>query len=85
MKYVYLLAAVACVYLFLTHKAPVAPVVAEITQKEVVPLTGQQNAPQAVPGAPAAPAASGNSLKRPIDRTREVLGQVKQRNGNGEF
>src|SRR4029453_14668652 len=29
------------------------------------------------------PASSG--LRRPIDRTRSVLEQVKQRNGNGEF
>jgi hypothetical protein len=25
------------------------------------------------------------NLKRPIDRTNEVLDQVKSRNGNGEF
>jgi hypothetical protein len=31
-------------------------------------------------------AAPGTSnLRRPIDRTRAVLEQVKQRNGNGEF
>ena len=28
---------------------------------------------------------SGINLKRPIDRTNEVLEQVKSRNGNGEF
>lgn len=28
---------------------------------------------------------SGFNLKRPIDRTNEVLNQVKSRNGNGEF
>jgi hypothetical protein len=80
MKYVFLLIMVALVYLFLVRKAPVAPVVKEITQQEAAPLTtGPANAP-----APA-PAQSSNSLKRPIDRTKEVLNQVKQRNGNGEF
>ena len=28
---------------------------------------------------------SGINLKRPIDRTKEVLSQVSARNGNGEF
>lgn len=80
MKYVFLLIMVALVYLFLVRKAPVAPVVKEITQQEAAPLT---NGPA---GAPASsPAQSTNSLKRPIDRTKEVLNQVKQRNGNGEF
>ena len=30
-------------------------------------------------------AGSGINLKRPIDRTNEVVDQVKSRNGNGEF
>jgi hypothetical protein len=83
MKYVFLLATVAVVYFFLVHKAPVAPVVAEITQQEAVPLTTGPNGGSAA--APAAPAQHTNALKRPIDRTKDVLNQVKQRNGNGEF
>jgi hypothetical protein len=84
MKYVFLLATVAVVYFFLVRKAPVAPVVAEITQQEAAPpTTGPRNPPATV--TPAAPAVHTNSLKRPIDRTREVLNQVKQRNGGGEF
>jgi hypothetical protein len=80
MKYVFLLITVALVYLFLVRKAPVAPAVKEITQQEVAPLT------TGPAGAPAAsPTQSTNALKRPIDRTKEVLNQVKQRNGNGEF
>ena len=83
MKYVFLLATVAVIYLVLAHRAPVDPVVAEITQQEAAPLTtGPRGGPAA---ATAVPAVRTNSLKRPIDRTREVLGQVKQRNGNGEF
>ena len=83
MKYVFLLVTVAAVYFFWAHKAPVAPVVAQITQQEAAPLSsGPRGGPAA---ATAAPAERTNALKRPIDRTREVLNQVKQRNGNGEF
>ena len=86
MKYVFLLIAVALVYLFLVRKAPVAPVVKEITQQEAAPLTtGPAGAPASSPVSGAAPAQSTNALKRPIDRTKDVLNQVKQRNGNGEF
>jgi hypothetical protein len=39
---------------------------------------------QVSPGTtPAQPVSSG--LRRPIDRTRNVLDQVKKRNGDGEF
>lgn len=76
MKYVFLLILVAGVYLFLTRKAPVGSAVKEITQEEAAPLTSGSNNP---------PAQGTNSLKRPIDRTKEVLNQVKQRNGNGAF
>jgi hypothetical protein len=31
------------------------------------------------------PQAASSGLRRPIDRTRSVLEQVKQRNGDGEF
>jgi hypothetical protein len=83
MKYVFLLATVAVVYFFLVRKVPLAPVVTEVTQQEAAPLaTGPRVAPSA---APTAPAVRTNSLKRPIDRTHEVLNQVKQRNGQGEF
>jgi hypothetical protein len=77
MKYVFLLAAVAVVYYFLSRSAPIAPVVKTVTAQEVAPLTtGPRNPP---------PAASSTALKRPLDRTHAVLDQVKQRNGNGEF
>jgi hypothetical protein len=83
MKYVFLLATVAAVYFFWARQAPVAPVVAEITQQEAAPLTTGPRA--AASPAPGAPAEHTNALKRPIDRTHEVLNQVKQRNGDGEF
>ncbi|EDY21759.1 hypothetical protein CfE428DRAFT_1004 [Chthoniobacter flavus Ellin428] len=79
MKYVVLLIIVVGVYFFLVHKAPVAPVVKEITQQDAAPLTSGPNNP------PAAASPGTNVLKRPIDRTKEVLNQVKQRNGKGEF
>ena len=83
MKYVFLLATVAVIYFFLVRKAPVAPVVSAVTQQETVALTsGPPGGATPAPGAAPAPT---NALKRPIDRTREVLGQVKQRNGDGEF
>lgn len=79
MKYVFLLTTVVVVYFFIARKAPVAPVVQEITQREAAPLT------TGAPGATPAAAAGADALKRPIDRTKEVLDQVKQRNGQGEF
>jgi len=82
MKYVFLLTTVAVIYFFIARKAPVAPVVKEITQQEAAPLT---SGPAGAPSTAATPGEHTNSLKRPIDRTKEVLNQVKQRNGNGEF
>jgi len=83
MKYVSLLVTVAVIYFFLVRKSPVTSVVSEVTQAEVAPLTtGPRGG--ATPAPTAAPRAS-DPYKRPIDRTREVLNQVKQRNGTGEF
>jgi hypothetical protein len=82
MKYLLILATVGAGYFFLLHKAPVAPAVEAVTQQEAAPLsTGPRgNTEPATASAP-----QSNSLKRPIDRTKEVLGQVAGRNGNGEF
>jgi hypothetical protein len=92
MKYVFLLVTVAAVYFFLMRKAPVAPVVSAVTEQEAAPLTTgprAETAPAGGSGAssstPAAPANQSNFLKRPLDRTNEVLKQVKGRNGDGEF
>ena len=83
MKYVFLLATVAMVAFFIVKKTSVAPVVSAVTQQEAAPLTtGPRGGDTPAPNAP--PRAS-DYLKKPIDRTKEVLNQVKKRNGDGEF
>ena len=47
-------------------------------------VTGQEAAALATAPKDTAPAPT-NALKRPLDRTHEVLGQVAKRNGAGEF
>jgi len=51
---------------------------AQVEAAQVMP------APQATQP-PAAQPPPTNSLRAPMDRTRQVLDQVKQRNGKGEF
>ena len=77
MKYLFMLGAIAVIYYVFIREIPVAPVKEALTQAEAKPLLGGSPAP-------AAPAAT-SGLKRPIDRTRQVLGEVQQRNGKGEF
>ncbi len=76
MKIVALLVAIACTYLYFAHHTPVAEVAQEATGQHLAPLT---TGPKDATPAPT------NFLKRPIDRTHEVLGQVAKRNGAGEF
>ena len=76
MKYLALLAVVAVIYFVLGRHAPVAEVQEAIAQSEVKPLTQ---------GNREIPSTASNSLKRPFDRTHDVLDQVKARNGSGEF
>ena len=76
MKYILLLVGVVVIYYFLGRSAPIAPVTKAMAGQEVAPLTT---------GSRETAAPADHSLKRPIDRTNEVLGQVKQRNGAGEF
>lgn len=76
MKYLGLLVAAAIIYFILAREAPVEQVKEAIVQTEAAPLTqgGRDPAPSA-----------GSTLKRPLDRTHEVLDKVKARNGDGEF
>lgn len=69
-----LLAGVALIYFLLVRQTPVAPVVQAVTAQEAAPLTtGPRNPP------------ASSALKQPLDCTRAALGQVRQRNGDGEF
>ncbi len=45
----------------------------------------QAEAAKVMPAPQAAQPPPTNSLRAPMDRTRQVLDQVKQRNGKGEF
>ncbi len=76
MKTIALLVALACIYLYFAHHTPVAAVAQTMTGQDLAPLTAGPNE--------SAPAPT-NALKRPLDRTHEVLGQVAKRNGAGEF
>lgn len=77
MKYLGLLAAVVIIYFVLARETPVEQVKEAIVQSEAAPLLQGGPAP--------APATAGSTLKRPLDRTQEVLDRVKERNGDGEF
>jgi hypothetical protein len=86
MKYVFLLAIVVGVYFFIVkNKHSVDPVVSEVTQQEAAPLTSGPRGGEASSPAPSAPPRASDYLKKPLDRTKEVLKQVKARNGDGEF
>ncbi len=86
MKYVSLLIGVALIYYIFVRSAPVAPVVKEVTASESAPLTtGPRETAAAATPSSAAGQAAHQALKQPLDRTRAVLEQVKQRNGKGEF
>lgn len=76
MKYLGLLVALVIVYLILARESPIDQVKDAIVATEAAPLSqgGRDPAPGAV-----------STLKRPLDRTHEVLEQVKTRNGDGEF
>ena len=76
MKYLGLLVVLVIIYLVLARQSPVDEVKEAIAQTEAAPLAqgGRDPAPSA-----------GSTLKRPLDRTHEVLGKVKDRNGDGEF
>ncbi len=77
MKYLVLLVSVAVIYLMFIRASPMAEVSKSMAAPELAPLT---NAPSE-----AAPLPPTNALKRPIDRTHQVLGEVSKRNGSGEF
>ena len=77
MKYLFIVGAVFVIYYVFIRETPVVPVTEALAQTEVQPLLSGS------PTASTAPAGSG--LKRPLDRTQQVLGDVQQRNGTGQF
>ena len=87
MRFVALLIVVAIIYLVLTHhKGPSGSVSDAMKEANAVTQPAAAST-TATPAASAQPAQQSQttSLRAPIDRTRQVLGQVKQRNGGGEF
>ena len=76
MKIIVVLTAIAGIYLYFGHQTPVVEVAQTATGQDLAPLTTGPKDATPVPT---------NVLKRPIDRTHEVLGQVAKRNGAGEF
>ena len=84
MKYVSLLLGVALIYYIFVRASPVSQVTREVTSSEAAPLaTGPRETDAA--SRSAAGQAAHDALKQPLDRTRAVLDQARQRNGNGEF
>ena len=82
MKFVGLLVAMAIIGMLVVKRAEPSQVGEAMREADAV--VQPVNAGTATPRtAAASPAPSG--LRAPIDRTRSVLNQVKQRNGKGEF
>ena len=82
MRFIALLAVLGILYVILTRHSP-----ADSAKKAVAEAEAVAPAPVArpAPTAPSAAPAPTTGLRRPIARTREVLGEVKARNGAGQF
>lgn len=81
MKYLALLAVVAVAYGFYTRQTP------KNTEWEALdkPPAATASAP-AIPSSPTAtPTPRTNAYKRPLDRTNQVLGDVKKQNAENSF
>ncbi len=76
MRLIAILVVLGIVYVVFTRRSPVDSATQAVAQAEAV-----------APAAPA-PTAAGptpTALRRPIVRTKEVLSQLPERNGAGEF
>ena len=82
MKFIALLIAMAIVCMLVVKRAQPSQVAEAMREADAVvqPVSSAPATPQ-----PSAPAQNSTGLRRPIDRTRSVLNQVKQRNGSNEF
>lgn len=85
MRFIAILAVIGILYFALTRNSPVQNATQAVAEAEAVaPSSTPAPAPHAASAA-AAPSPTPTALRRPIVRTREVLGQLGQRNGAGEF
>jgi hypothetical protein len=88
MKFVGLLAALAVVYLVGAQMLSTGKGTKDTfgaAEAEAVAMEPAKAAAQAAAATPAPPATAGASLRRPLDRARQLNGTVSQRNGSGEF
>jgi hypothetical protein len=84
MRFVALLVVVAIIYVAWSRRSPVASTAEAM--KEADAVAGPTPAMKTYYPPTAAPApATSSGLRAPIDRTRAVLDQAKQRNSKGEF
>jgi hypothetical protein len=84
MRFVALLIVIAIICLVLTHRGPVSSVPEAMREADAVTHPAATTAAPG-PTATVQPAPQSAGLRAPLDRTRAVLGQIKQRNGGGEF
>lgn len=91
MQYLALVIVVVIIYFVLAGRHGTGPVRGRVDQavaesEEVVPATLPPARQASAPAPVAAPSVQVSSgLRRPIDRTREVLGQVKKQQGENAF
>jgi hypothetical protein len=74
MRFIAILVVIGIVYVVFTRRSPVDSATQAVAETEAV-------APAPAPAAGPTPTA----LRRPIVRTKEVLSQLPERNGAGEF
>lgn len=82
MRYVALLVVIAIIYVAWSRRGPVTSVDKAMKEADAVTqTTPQRNPPTVYPptAQPAQPAQQSSGLRAPIDRTRAVMDQVKQR------
>jgi hypothetical protein len=84
MKLVALLVGMAIVCLLVVKRAQPSQVAEAMREADAVVQPVNRTSAASTPSA-AVPNAPSTGLRAPLDRTRSVLNQVKQRNGNGEF
>jgi len=84
MKLVSLLVGMAIVCLLVVKRAQPSQVAEAMREADAVVQPVKSTSAASTPAGAAANTPS-TGLRAPLDRTRSVLNQVKQRNGNGEF